>query len=139
MRERDPTHPTAVAIGIPTGADDEIFRHARSELTLSRKISKQLSPPLSSQFLAPNSKLPASGRQKNFSGVRIFHRRSGRKTAHVDVTSVWRERTRDKAFLARHRRSIPQILTFFGRCSRCRSGIAFARWRAGPAACGLSV
>src|SRR5439155_17765116 len=27
-------------------------------------------------------------RQKNFSGVRIFHRRAGSETAHIDVTAV---------------------------------------------------
>src|SRR5438552_9783721 len=87
MREPDPAHAATVAVGIPTGADDKIFRHARSELTLSRKISKQLSPlcPPIFQLLAPSSEL----RAPSFRAPEKLFRRK-------DLSPACRERNRER-------------------------------------------
>src|SRR5438270_7467139 len=66
-------------------------------------------------------------RQKNFSGVRIFHRRARRETAHVDVTAVRRVRTRHQADFSRNRFSISQAIFFFPRRAGSASRIPIAR------------
>ena len=106
------SHPAAVAVGISTGADNKVLRHPVDlALTLARG-AVQLR------------------RQKNFSSVRIFHRRARRETAHVNVTAVWRERTRHEAVLARNRRAVRKIFALPGRGFARAPGIFFTRRRA---------
>ena len=62
-------------------------------------------------------------RKENFACVRIFYRGSRRKTEHLDVTGIRRERTRDQAWFTGDGSSIWQV-TFL---------IAFDRSRLRPA------
>src|SRR5207302_4888261 len=59
----------------------------RSDLTRSEKNSNRAR---SSPKAYRQSGLDLR-RQKNFTGIRIFHRRSRGEAAHIDVTGIWRE------------------------------------------------
>jgi hypothetical protein len=58
-------------------------------------------------------------RQKNFACVRIFYCGSRRKTGHIDVTGIWRERTGNQAWFTGDRSSIRQLSFLLARARGC--------------------
>src|SRR6266496_1954469 len=103
MRKRRPAHATTVTVRISAGANDEIFGHTLRPYAVATNfqpasvVANEASGTSDTAGKAARVAVERSGscrdtrglrRQKNFSGVRIFHRRAGRKTAHIDVTAV---------------------------------------------------
>jgi hypothetical protein len=72
-----------------------------------------------------------SGRQERFPGIRIFHRRSRRKTADIDKSAVRRKRAGHQPFFARHRNCVTQIAlrTLRSIRLRCSPDVNLAWWR----------
>ncbi len=58
-------------------------------------------------------------RQENFACVRIFYCGPRRKTGHIDVTAIWRERTGNQARFTGDWSSIRQLSFLLARARGC--------------------
>ena len=80
-------------------------------------------------------------RQENFACVRIFYWGPRRKTGHIDVTAIWRERAGNQAWFTRNGSSIRQLSFLLARARGCLRppDIALTRRRMDWAARSLTI
>src|SRR5258708_39924130 len=80
-------------------------------------------------------------RQENFACVRIFYWGPRRKTGHIDVTGIWRERTGNQAWFTGDGSSIRQLSFLLARARGCLRppDIALTRRRRHGAARSLTI